>query len=175
MSRSRTGVALRSADHRFGLVLPPAQISALLSFAVKAGHKETGGVLVGRYNEAYDCAHVTRVSGPPRGSRASESSFVRGAGGVTRWLERLWNAGRGAYYLGEWHFHPFAPPTASWDDRMQMADIARSGEYRCPEPLLVILGGDPRRSWDVHAYVFPGGSACVALQRSGVEIPRVGG
>jgi hypothetical protein len=46
-----------------------------------------------------------------------------------------------------------------------MADVATDPAYRCTEPLLLILGGDPRKDWEVRAYVFPGGVECIPLGR----------
>jgi hypothetical protein len=54
---------------------------------------------------------------------------------------------RKEHYLGEWHFHPFAAPSPSSIDYSQMAEIAVSRSWRCPEPVLLIIGGDPRGEW----------------------------
>lgn len=170
MNSPQADFTFGSADGRFGLILPAAQVSAMRSFAVLAGRTETGGVLVGRYNDAHSCAHVTKISGPPRGSKASATTFERAAGGLARWLGRLWRAKNRSYYLGEWHFHPFASPVASSGDFIQMRDIARSHDYRCPEPLLLIFGGDPRGDWDIRVYVFPQGKTCIPLHRQGDAI-----
>jgi hypothetical protein len=44
-----------------------------------------------------------------------------------------------------------------------MLEIAKSFSYRCPEPILVIIAGDPHATWDVNALVFPRGRAPVEL------------
>lgn len=152
-----------SEDRCFGLLLGRAQVQSLLRFTRKAHAEETGGVLVGRYSEALDCAEVTRVSAPPRDSKANRCSFERGSDGLGAWLLKLWGARARTYYLGEWHFHPYASAEASARDRAQMRSIATSARYACPEPVLLILGGDPRGVWDARAYVFPPGSEAVAL------------
>lgn len=145
----------RSRDTRFAVRIPGPQVKSLLKFAREAGRRETGGILVGYYSTKLDCAHVTEVSAPPSDSKAGGWSFERGVRGLAKQLSTLWNASTRTYYLGEWHFHPYASPEASGDDRRQMRAISVNDDYRCPEPLLLILGGDPNSAWDARAYVFP--------------------
>src|SRR5690349_6378790 len=102
-----------SEDRCFGLSLGRIRVRALLRFTRKARATETGGVLVGRYSEAFNCAEVTRVSPPPRDSKADRCSFERGSEGLEAWLLKLWSASARTYYLGEWHFHPYASAEAS--------------------------------------------------------------
>jgi integrative and conjugative element protein (TIGR02256 family) len=158
-------LVFRSRDYRFGLTLGQAQVRTLLRFTRTAGAKETGGVLVGRYSEELDLAYITQVSAPPRDSKAGGYSFERGYQGLQAWLLKLWRAPEPTYYLGEWHFHPYASPEASGPDREQMRSIAASASYACPEPVLLILGGDPKGAWDVRAYVFPQRAEVVPLCR----------
>ncbi|MFT3767498.1 MAG: Mov34/MPN/PAD-1 family protein [Minicystis sp.] len=145
--------------------LEPPSLSALHRFARKAGDRETGGILAGDYNEALDCARVVKVSAPPRDSRAGAWSFERGIDGLGDWLATLWRGRRRMYYLGEWHYHPHASPEASAQDRAQMVAVAREKAYACPEPLLVILGGDADRGWELRVYVFPVHEGCISLRR----------
>lgn len=156
-----------SHDKRFALTIPGPQVRALLGFARRAGRRETGGLLVGYYGAQLDRAHVTVVSPPPPDSRASGWSFERGVRGLTSWLADLWSSPTQRYYLGEWHFHPHASPEASRDDRRRMVGISANKGYRCPEPLLLILGGDPNARWEARAYVFP------AAQPEASELRRV--
>jgi integrative and conjugative element protein (TIGR02256 family) len=158
-------LTFRSSDGRFGLLLDEHRVEELLRFTRRAARRETGGVLVGYYENTLDRACVTQVSPPPRGSHASGWTFERGAAGLREWLASLWNAPRRRYYLGEWHFHPRASPEASGQDRAQMMAFAASREYACPEPVLLILGGDPRDAWDVRAYVFSVRERCIELHR----------
>jgi hypothetical protein len=44
-----------------------------------------------------------------------------------------------------------------------MAEIAETESCRCPEPILLILGGDPDGVWDIRAFVFRRGHAHVEL------------
>lgn len=158
-----TPIDLRSADRRFGLTLPGAHLEKMLRLARKAAPLETGGVLAGRYNDDLDCALVTDVSDPPSDSTARRTAFDRGITGLQSWLSKLWSSAKRSYYIGEWHFHPGGTPTPSHQDAAQMRDVARDRAYKCPEPVLLILGGDPNASWEVAAYVFTSGGTCVSL------------
>lgn len=144
----------RSDDGRFRLVIPATVVRTLLTECLRAGYLETGGILVGAYNDRFDTAHVTDTPLAPSDSRAGGSWFYRGVRGLSRYLRQIWRMER-AYYLGEWHFHPFASPTPSSADILQMSKIAEESSYRCPEPVLLILGGDPSGNWTARAFVFP--------------------
>ena len=73
--------------------------------------------------------------------------------GLQRSVNKLWKSR--SFYLGEWHFHPFAAPDPSGSDISQMCEIARAESCKCPEPVLVILGGDPAGEWQIRAFAFP--------------------
>ena len=154
---------LWSTDRRFGLSLGRAQVRTLLRLTRSAGAKETGGVLVGHYNDTFNRAEVRTVSSPPRDSKAGWCHFERGSAGLEAWLLKLWRAPARTYYLGEWHFHPYASAEASAHDRAQMHAIAQDTRYACPEPVLLILGGDPRGVWDARGNVFPREGAALGL------------
>lgn len=155
---------LWSADRRFGLQVSSKSISKILEACREAGSVETGGILVGFYTELLDCAVVTDVSLPPTDSDSGLTWFRRGIVGLQRWLDQLW-VRRRHFYLGEWHFHPHASPSLSKTDAIQMKTIALDAEYHCPEPVLLVVGGDPATAWEVGGYVFPQGTATVKLLR----------
>jgi integrative and conjugative element protein (TIGR02256 family) len=146
-------VAFRSADGRFGLDLWVPHHRRLLELAAGGGDRETGGILIGFYTEPHDVAVVTRVEPPPRDSRRGRTWFERGTHGLRALLRELW-VSRREYYLGEWHLHPSAPPIPSGDDITQMLAFARSPQFHCSEPILVIVGGSATTSWRLSAHVF---------------------
>jgi proteasome lid subunit RPN8/RPN11 len=80
--------------------------------------------------------------GIPEGSRPA---FIRGVIGLPARLRRLWTSGE--YYIGEWHFHPFASPTPSETDRRQIAKFAADPALECPHPVMIVVGGDPVANW----------------------------
>ncbi|WNG29189.1 hypothetical protein F0U62_38240 [Cystobacter fuscus] len=154
----------RSADARFRVLVPGTTVRRLLHLCRSSGARETGGILVGGYSITLDCARVSAASGPPTDSVRGSSWFHRGTRGLQAWLERRW-ASRGDHYLGEWHFHPYAMPLPSSTDLQQLGRIARTADYRCPEPILLIVGGDPAGKWLISAHVVPVGQAAIPLQQ----------
>ncbi|MCE9562602.1 MAG: Mov34/MPN/PAD-1 family protein [Planctomycetes bacterium] len=142
----------RSPDKRFGVQISEAELAKVVKQCFKAGRKETGGILVGRYTAAHDCAVVTSASDAPQDSHAGGTWFSRGVAGLQRWLNGLWKSE--TFYLGEWHFHPFALASPSVDDLAEMRSISTTESYHCPEPLLMIVGGDPKKDWHIKVFVF---------------------
>ena len=96
-----------TADRHLGVVLDDHVRGRLIEHCIRAGRKETGGILIGRYSDLHDQAIVTDATGPPRDSIRRRFSFVRGLVGVQRRLDGAWR--HRDFYLGEWHFHPFMP------------------------------------------------------------------
>ncbi|MBD2212922.1 Mov34/MPN/PAD-1 family protein [Nostoc linckia FACHB-104] len=151
-----------SEDKRFGVKIYKRKVTQLLKMCARAGVQETGGILVGFYTESHNCAVVTDVSDAPSDSLSGNDWFHRGTTGLQHWLNRLWNRDK-QYYLGEWHFHPFSNPNPSQIDINQMQNIGESNSYQCPELLLLIIGGDPTRQWNVKVYIFPRNSSMIEL------------
>lgn len=157
-----------SPDQRFCVCLPADVMRRIQQVCRQAGMREVGGILVGYYANENHWAIVTQASGPPHDSHAGPMSFRRGIFGLQAWLDKLW--GRGRYYLGEWHYHPFASPEPSDQDIAQMAAISKSSQFSCPEPILLIIGGDPSISPQLRAMVFPNSGMPVLLEAREVRL-----
>lgn len=134
----------------------------MLSLCSKAKQNETGGILAGHYSGEHDWAEVTDVTGPPEDSRSGRTWFRRGVRGLQQLINQFWNRDR-SYYLGEWHYHPHAEPSPSRTDIVQMKEISQSERYQCPEPILLILGGDPDVEPKLRVFVFASYSNYVEL------------
>lgn len=150
--------AFWSEDRQFGVRLAEEILQHMLQVCRRSCPDETGGVLVGYYVNRLDCAVVTAATTAPSDSRKGRIWFHRGTYGLQPWLHSLWHR-KHNYYLGEWHFHPYAPPLPSPIDAEQMRSIANAPLYHCPEPLLMIIGGDPAAVWSIGVYVFPRGKS----------------
>ena len=143
-----------SEDKRYGLRIPNGIMQRILHCCKKVGDVETGGILVGYYNRRYDCAIVTDSSKAPQDSKREKRTFYRGVKGLQKWLNQLWILRKKRYYLGEWHFHPFAIPGLSGIDINQIKSNSESNSYHCPEPVLFIVGGDPNTEWSCKSFVY---------------------
>ncbi|MDP9310779.1 MAG: Mov34/MPN/PAD-1 family protein [Chloroflexota bacterium] len=151
----------RSADERFGLYIPQSEAENILERCCDAGIKETGGILFGSYAESLEWAHVSVASSAPPDSKQGTRWFYRGVRGLKVLIDNLWQ--KHEYYLGEWHYHPYSSAAPSLTDQRQMKTIAASKRYYCPEPILLIVGGDPMGVWGARAWVFPRGRQEIEL------------
>ena len=156
-------LCLRSVDNRFGIQLEAAHVASLLAECRRAGNQETGGILIGHYSRDHAMAFVIEVTSAPIDSKRGYTWFDRGISGLKRKLQLSWRKAN-TFYLGEWHFHPGASPNPSAADSTQMAQIATSPHYACPEPILLIVGGSEEQR-SVAAYVYEQGSRRHTLAR----------
>src|SRR5271156_2390418 len=169
---SNRGLRLCSTDGRFGVDLGAIHIATLLSNCQRASSAETGGVLIGYYNPSHNMAFVTEVIPAPPDSKQGATWFDRGVKGLTGKLRVSWKK-TGSFYLGEWHYHPGAPSNPSPTDSTQMASIAGSHLYACPEPVLLIIGGNPG-AWSVGAFVYEKGTVRHTLSQCDSETVQGG-
>ena len=143
-------------DESVAVDLADPALAAMLELCRQSGRLETGGVLLGHYGEHGDRVLITKVTGPPRDSRRFPAAFIRGIQGLTARLGREWLAG--IYYVGEWHFHPFASAAPSDPDIRQTKRFAVDPHLVCPRPVLIIVGGNPDDIATVTAGVMDEGS-----------------
>jgi proteasome lid subunit RPN8/RPN11 len=127
-------------------------VQAMLTFGAAAGRRETGGIVIGRYDPDGRTVEVVEATPKPPGSSAGCFWFQRGEVGLKELLADRWNSG--FYYVGEWHFHPDGSPKLSGRDIRAMQKIAIDPRYQCQKPILFILGGRPPVSWTLSATVF---------------------
>lgn len=119
----------------------------------KSGEKETGGILAGYYDDALNRAIIIKSSAAPVDSKQTRTRFYRGVKDLKDWLIALWKLDK-AYYIGEWHFHPFSSSKMSIIDFKQMNAISNNKTMNCPEPILFIIGGNPRENHSISISVF---------------------
>lgn len=155
---------LRSRDQRFGFLVASRHVEQIVGFCLKADQRETGGILVGHYSQARDQAVVTSLPDPPADSTSGPTWFRRGVRGLSRLLEMTWKKD-GHFYLGEWHYHPGASSEPSSRDNAQMSSIARDPAYACPEPVLLVVGGN-RGSLHASASVYSNGHQISLVPRA---------
>ena len=100
---------------------------------------ETGGIIIGYYDEECRNAVITECTNPPEDSTATRNCFFREIKGLKSLLKKKWNEKR-EYYLGEWHLHPGTSPDPSKTDISQMKKIEHDPKFNCREPILLVLG-----------------------------------
>lgn len=136
-----------AADRSIAVEIQPDAVAAMLRICAGAGSLETGGVLIGRYSPYGDRVVVSRITGPPRDSRRLPFGFIRGVAGLTKRFRVAWRDG--LYYVGEWHLHPQASSQPSQTDERQVVEFAEQPDYKCPHPVLVVIGGSPTATWSM--------------------------
>lgn len=148
-------------DEEFGVRLPATVIAEMYDAFDKCNGMETGGILLGKYI-GKNCAEVTAITTAPPDSKAGPTWFKRGVRKLQEMVDAFWNKKR-EFYLGEWHCHPNGAAKPSGVDADQMYDIANSRDYKCPEPILIIVGGQPNRIRNIGVFVFPKGRSVLPL------------
>lgn len=140
---------------------------------------ETGGMLLGAFDDATRTVHVDVATGPPPDSDLSEVYFGHGVQGSREALEHhRRSTANQVGFAGMWHTHPFGRALPSEIDKAGMVSlVGPDGTGR--RALMLILGGHRRtwRSWrdygtnpDIYAHVVvrqqeASGDAPVAQQR----------
>lgn len=155
-------VTFSNAAAPYTVTLCSLSLQQIVAECINAGLNETGGILIGHYSEDGSTAIVFEATARPADSLANRTTFQRGSKGLRSLLQNRWKAGK--YYVGEWHFHPRGLPEPSSDDFESMKNIAANLNYQCPEPVMIILGGNPAGTYSLSASVFPFGDSPVRLR-----------
>jgi integrative and conjugative element protein (TIGR02256 family) len=123
------------------------------SECIKARDKETGGILFGNYSINGKNAILSSITGPPKDSRRTACRFIIiNVTELNAKIDYKWKQGH--YYIGEWHFHPHSRPKPSILDDLQMKKNSIDELLKCPEPILLIIGGDQENGWELSLHVY---------------------
>jgi integrative and conjugative element protein (TIGR02256 family) len=137
----------------YGFVIPTILYAEILKKCLSSGNNETGGIIIGNYSEDLHYAMAKMILGPSPDSKSGSNWFYRGVLGFQLILNSLWYRQK-QYYIGEWHYHPFGEAKPSRTDINQMLSIASTKQYNCPEPILIIVGGDIKINTIITVMVF---------------------
>lgn len=141
-----------STDNKFSVEISSKTLNFVKHECLKAKNNETGGIIIGKYSrDRYD-AIIKTVTGPPKDSIQTKNSFERGVNGLIKLLEHNWKFGH--YYLGEWHYHPNSSAQPSGVDNFQMERFSNDNSLKCPEPILLILGGNPNNNCELSVHIY---------------------
>lgn len=120
-----------------------AAIAEIIEEADNRYPNETGGVLLGW--TLGGVPYIREVLGPGPDATHGATGFHPDSdwqeGAIAEAYDR---SGRRLTYLGDWHTHPRGVARPSRLDRATMRAIARHAPARCPQPLMLIVAGEPR-------------------------------
>lgn len=133
---------------------------------------ETGGYLLGEFDDAAQVCWVSEVTGPPPDSQSTSTGFVCGIEGMKDTIEdRLMRSCGAVAFVGHWHTHPGGVARPSEIDHSSMLRLA---EIMNPQPragLLLIIGGELDTTPEFGASVYPRGETVRQVDLPGVSIP----
>lgn len=138
-------------DDWMKVCLPIDIYKTLVSYCQRAGIKETGGILIGHYTDDLSTAIITEATGAPADSLKKRFSFFRGTSGIEKILNSRWPEKR--YYIGEWHYHPSSSANPSDLDIEQIHKFSHDKNLKCPEPIMIIVGGNSILGWKLSVHV----------------------
>ncbi|KXX55068.1 ThiF family adenylyltransferase [Rhodococcus sp. LB1] len=113
---------------------------------------ETGGMLLGAFDDATRTVHIDVATGPPPDSDLSEIYFGHGVQGSREALDHhRRSTANQVGFAGMWHTHPFGRALPSEIDKAGMASLV-SPDGTGRRALMLILGGYGQtwRSWRDH-------------------------
>ncbi|MFI5851570.1 ThiF family adenylyltransferase [Micromonospora chalcea] len=115
---------------------------------VRTPEIETGGMLLGAFDDATGIVYIDKVTGPPPDSYLSATYFHHGIQGTQeRVSAEVRRTASTTGFVGFWHSHPSGRAHPSPTDEQGMASIvAPDGTTR--RALMMILGGDEGTWWN---------------------------
>lgn len=140
-------IIFKSADDKFSVAITDIILSNIHQECKKAENKETGGILIGKYSEDRNTAIISKITGPPTGSKLGRCTFKRAPANLNK-------IPQGYRYVGEWHFHPSSSPNPSLVDNIQMNKFANDKKLNCSEPILLVIGGNQEKGWELSVHVY---------------------
>ncbi len=110
---------------------------------------ETGGMLLGTFDDATGIVYVDRVSGPPPDSFLSEMHFQHGVEGTQERVEAELKRSRHVTgFVGFWHSHPRSHAIPSPTDEQGMARVVGPDGSTQRALMMIVGGGDqPWAKW----------------------------
>lgn len=139
-------------DKKVCILIRQHVLDQLIKICKDSDVLETGGILIGKYSKDLGCAIISEITNAPKDSKRGRTTFERGVAGLKSILQKALRLNR-HYYLGEWHYHPYGSANPSTTDKRQVKEISEDEKYNCPEPILVIIGGDPNQTLEIGVFV----------------------
>jgi len=125
--------------------------TTFVKMANKYSPLENGGVLMGYFTPSKNEAVVTKPVGPGPEAEHSSHGFCPDNRFHTEEIEETFRKDRRIIYIGDWHSHPNGNPNLSPRDKKTLKNISSYPASRLPNPVMLILYGDPD-NWNYAAY-----------------------
>ncbi|MBS1520689.1 MAG: Mov34/MPN/PAD-1 family protein [Bacteroidetes bacterium] len=133
-----------SSDGLICVNILPDAISEIKKEILVHYPNETGGVLIGKYDENLRLATIYLATESPKDSEYGATAFKRGVNDIVNNITLAQKKlSTELHYVGEWHSHPNNSPAASPTDLKQMQIFAKTNQLGISVPLLLIVGGKP--------------------------------
>jgi len=134
-----------SKTNNMKIILPEKVLKYIHKECISAKGYETGGILIGDYSSDLIEAKIISALGPTEDSKKGLCSFYRGTKDLKKIFNLSWKTKK--FYIGEWHYHPNSSSIPSSVDIKQMITISQSKKANCPEPILLVVGGN-KKLWN---------------------------
>lgn len=106
-----------------------------------AGHRETGGLLLGWRRTDLGVLVVARATGPGRHPVQTPNRLVLDTQDLQHEVVEAFERSQGEVtYLGDWHLHHELEPRPSPQDRRSVRTLATTPAVAVPAPVLMIVG-----------------------------------
>jgi integrative and conjugative element protein (TIGR02256 family) len=137
MVAATAGIIAVLAECSQRIVVEPAALKHMARHRqVRWFATEAGGQLFGTVSETE--VIITKATGPYRGDARWRCSYRSYPKAAQKAIDE--NAGLGLMYLGEWHTHPEATPTASTSDHLTILELHSKSTLRLSCVVLIIQG-----------------------------------
>jgi proteasome lid subunit RPN8/RPN11 len=142
-------VTLLDTRSGYQIRIQPEVLAAMRSEARRSAQRfgwlfETGGILLGRIDDACRVIWVTAAEGPSVDSQSAPHYFRHGLVGVEECIaaHRVM-AGERAHFVGMWHTHPGMLAAPSRTDVTAMGVLLVPARKAPPRAVIIVLGGRP--------------------------------
>lgn len=111
---------------------------------------ETGGCLLGYWNDSFKEFVIEQCIGPGPNARHSKYGFKPDSKWQEAQIARIYKESGNLWtYLGDWHSHPNGPLTLSSKDKWTLSKISNYTPARVPHPLMILVSSPP---WQIKAW-----------------------
>ncbi|MFQ6029102.1 MAG: patatin-like phospholipase family protein [Dehalococcoidia bacterium] len=135
------------------------------SARVNGADVETGGYLLGEFDDAAQVCWISEVTGPPTDSESSPTGFRCGIEGMKETIDdRHKRSGGAVGFVGHWHTHPDGAAHPSSIDHSSMLQLAESMHQPPRTGLLLIVGRTVDTTPEFGAFAYARGQAFMQVE-----------